>query len=43
MHPDVKRHLVYESRGDRTAPGFWETYPRAMALQIGLWCNRSSS
>ncbi|TAL99620.1 MAG: SAVED domain-containing protein [Paraburkholderia sp.] len=36
MHPEVKRHLVYQSRDDRTAPGFWENYLREMQLQIGL-------
>ncbi|WP_321819833.1 MULTISPECIES: SAVED domain-containing protein [unclassified Burkholderia] len=36
MHPDVKRHLVYQSRDDRTAPGFWGNYLREMQLQIGL-------
>lgn len=36
MHPEVKRHLVYQSRDDRTAPGFWGNYLREMQLQIGL-------
>nr|CUV43180.1 conserved protein of unknown function [Ralstonia solanacearum] len=36
MHPEVKRHLVYQSRDDRTAPGFWGNYLREMQLEIGL-------
>lgn len=36
MHSEVKRHLVYQSRDDRTAPGFWSNYLREMELQIGL-------
>ncbi|WP_186057831.1 SAVED domain-containing protein [Burkholderia gladioli] len=36
MHPEVKRHLVYQSRDDRTDPGFWGNYLRQMQLEIGL-------
>lgn len=36
MHPEVKRHLVYQSRDERTAAGFWGNYLREMQLQIGL-------
>lgn len=36
MHPEVKRLLGYQSRDDRTAPGFWDNYLREMQLQIAL-------
>lgn len=34
MHPDVKRHLTYQSRDDRTSPDFWGNYLREMELPI---------
>ena len=33
-HPEVKRHLTYQSRDDRTAPDFWGNYLRQMELPI---------
>jgi hypothetical protein len=34
MHPDVKRHLGYKNRDDRTSPSFWENYLRELELSI---------
>lgn len=34
MHPDVRRHLTYQSRDDRTPPDFWGNYLREMELPI---------
>ncbi|WP_371865043.1 SAVED domain-containing protein [Massilia eburnea] len=34
MHSDVKRHLTYQNRDDRTAPDFWGNYLREMELPI---------
>lgn len=34
MHPEVKRHLTYEGRDDRTPPDFWGNYLREMELPI---------
>lgn len=34
MHPEVKRHLTYQNRDDRTAHDFWGNYLREMELHI---------
>lgn len=34
MHPEVKRHLTYQGRDDRTPPDFWGNYLREMELSI---------
>lgn len=34
MHPDIKRHLGYKNRDDRTSPSFWENYLRELELSI---------
>lgn len=35
MHAEVKRHLTYHNRDDRTTAGFWANYLREMELAIG--------
>lgn len=34
MHPEVKRHLTYQGRDDRTSPDFWGNYLKEMELPI---------
>ncbi|MGT2434065.1 SAVED domain-containing protein (plasmid) [Cupriavidus basilensis] len=34
MHSDVKRHLTYQNRDERTPPDFWGNYLREMELRI---------
>lgn len=34
MHPEVKRHLIYQHRDERTSPDFWGNYLREMELPI---------
>ncbi|WP_322073817.1 SAVED domain-containing protein [Burkholderia cepacia] len=34
MHSDVKRHLTYQLRDERTAPDFWGNYMREMEFPI---------
>ena len=35
MHPEVKRHITFRARDDRTPPDFWGNYLREMELAIG--------
>lgn len=36
MHPEIKRHLTYQGRDERTSSGFWANYLREMELRIGV-------